>query len=187
MVDEANNSNVNCDDLADVRRRLPAANVWEQEFEIATSPDMLPEQQAAFDSVTGMAAGMVLLTGGPGSGKTHVTRRIAHHFAREGKRVLLLATTGAAAVNLSRSASTVHDNFVIPVNGFISSLALHNPMRAVLKQGSVFIIDEMSMLTSAMLLNILNRLMVIHGCNSIDGLLQKVLIVLVSPCLNPKP
>ena len=61
--------------------------------------------------------------------------------------MLLSATTGAAAKNL-RSASTVHDNFVIPVNGFMRHLAAHNPMRAVLRESSVYVIDEMSMLTT---------------------------------------
>ena len=108
--------------------------------------------------------------------QTYLTRRVAHHFrAVLNRKVLLSATTGSAAQNLSRSASTVHDNFSIPVSGFMRHLAAHNPMRAVLSQSSVYVIDEMSMLTTQVLQNVLNRLMQIHKCSSLKQLLEKVL------------
>jgi len=93
--------------------------------------------------------------------------------------VLLSATTGAAARRLSRSASTVHNNFVIPSKGFIRQLRQTNVMRDVLKQSEVFFIDEMSMMTSDLFANVLNRLMQVKGCHSIPALLDKVLIILV--------
>ena len=107
--------------------------------------------------------------------QTYLTRRFSHHFrAVKNRKVLLSATTGAAAKNLSRSASTVHDNFSIPVRGFMRHLAAHNPMRTVLRESSVYVIDEMSMLTTDVLRNVLNRLMQIHQCKSVAELLQKV-------------
>ena len=90
--------------------------------------------------------------------------------------MLLSATTGAAARRLSRSASTIHNNFV---KGFIRTLRYDNVMRDVLKQTDVFFIDEMSMMTSDLFSNLLNRLMQVKGCTSIAALLEKVLIVLV--------
>ena len=93
--------------------------------------------------------------------------------------MLLSATTGAAATRLSKSAATVHNSFVIPVKGFIRQLRQTNVMRDVLKQCDLYFIDEMSMLTTDMLHNVLNRLMQIHGCPSIPKLLQKVLVILV--------
>ena len=55
--------------------------------------------------------------------QTFLTQVLAHHFrAKLNKKVLLSATTGAAARRLSRSASTVHNNFVIPTKGFIGTL-----------------------------------------------------------------
>lgn len=112
--------------------------------------------------------------------QTFLTQVLAHHFrAKLNKKVLLSATTGAAARRLSRSASTVHNNFVIPTKGFIGTLRHDNVMRDVMKQADVFFIDEMSMMTSDLLGNVLNRLMQIKGCRSITALLEKVLIVLV--------
>lgn len=107
--------------------------------------------------------------------QTFLNRRIAHHFRSvRNRKVLLSATTGAAARNLSRSASTVHENFSIPVSGFIKHLTASNPMRTVLRESSVYVIDEMSMLTSDTFRNVLNRLIQIHDCQSLEELLQKV-------------
>ncbi|GAX85818.1 hypothetical protein CEUSTIGMA_g13233.t1 [Chlamydomonas eustigma] len=102
------------------------ACLWSTEFNIDSAPPLFPEQQAAIDSITATQCGLLLLTGGPGSGKTHLTQRLAHAFAAGGRSVLLSATTGAAAVNLSKSASTVHENFVIPVTGFFRPLPMHS-------------------------------------------------------------
>jgi hypothetical protein len=75
--------------------------------------------------------------------QTFLTQILAHHFrSRMGSKVLLSATTGAAANRLSRSASTVHDNFMIPMEGFIRNLRHDNVTRLVLKQAQVYFIDE---------------------------------------------
>ncbi|GAX75431.1 hypothetical protein CEUSTIGMA_g2875.t1 [Chlamydomonas eustigma] len=158
---------------------LGQAGLWATEFKIQTAPPLFPEQQAAFDSIMATQCGLVLLTGGPGSGKTHLTQRLAHALAAGGRSVLLSATTGAAAVNLSKSASIVHNNFVIPVTGFFRPLPMHSVKRLLLKESQIFIIDEMSMLTHATLTNVLNRLMQIHNVSSFPEVLRKVLIVLV--------
>ena len=112
--------------------------------------------------------------------QTFLTKVLAHHFrSAHGKKVLLSATTGAAARRLSHSASTVHNSFVIPTKGFIRQLRHDNVMRDVMKQSDVFFIDEMSMMTADTLSNVLNRLMQIKGCRSIKSLLEKILLILV--------
>lgn len=111
--------------------------------------------------------------------QTFLTQRIAHHFVTSGQRVLLSATTGAAANNLSRSASTVHDNFVIPVSGWFRTIPLHSPTRIVLTTANVFVIDEMSMLKTETLNLVLNRLMQLRGFATVEALLASVLILLV--------
>ncbi|GAX77276.1 hypothetical protein CEUSTIGMA_g4722.t1 [Chlamydomonas eustigma] len=98
---------------------------------------------------------------------------LAHAFAAGGRSVLLSATTGAAAVNLSKSASTVHNNLMIPVTGFFRPLPMHSVKRLLLKEAKIFIIDEMSMLTQSTLNNVLNRLMQIHNVSSFAEVLQK--------------
>ena len=59
-----------------------------------------------------MESGVMLLTGGPGTGKTTVVRAVLHIFDSMGLRVCLCAPTGRAAKRLSESTSceakTVH-------------------------------------------------------------------------------
>jgi exodeoxyribonuclease V alpha subunit len=57
-------------------------------------------------------AGVVVITGGPGTGKTTVVRALVQSWERVGRRVMLAAPTGRAAKRLSeatgRPAQTVH-------------------------------------------------------------------------------
>ena len=57
-------------------------------------------------------AGVAVITGGPGTGKTTVVRALVQSWERAGRRVLLAAPTGRAAKRLSeatgRPAQTVH-------------------------------------------------------------------------------
>ncbi|MDB4965882.1 MAG: helicase RecD/TraA family protein [Myxococcales bacterium] len=57
-------------------------------------------------------AGVVVITGGPGTGKTTVVRALVQTWERAGRRVMLAAPTGRAAKRLSeatgRPAQTVH-------------------------------------------------------------------------------
>ena len=66
-------------------------------------------------------------------------------------RVILSATTGAAALWLSKSASIVHAVFRIPTHGYLFVLHEPSPVLTKLKNANVIIIDEMSMMTSNML------------------------------------
>lgn len=109
-----------------------------------------------------------------------MTKILAHHFRSVlNKKVLLSATTGAAAHRLSRSASTVHNSFVLPTKGYIRQLRQDNVMRDVMQQSEVFIIDEMSMMTTELLSNVLNRLMQVKGYRSISTLLENIILILV--------
>ena len=57
-------------------------------------------------------AGVVVITGGPGTGKTTVVRALVQTWEQAGRRVMLAAPTGRAAKRLSeatgRTAQTVH-------------------------------------------------------------------------------
>lgn len=91
--------------------------------------------------------GLLLLTGGPGTGKTTTINTIIRYFRKDGLKIRLAAPTGRAAKRMSEmtgvEASTIHR--MLEVSGGMSSAEGYgrdeeNPIDA-----DVIIIDEMSM------------------------------------------
>ena len=106
------------------------------------------QQRAVRDS---MRYGVVIITGGPGTGKTTTIRSILHGYAQAGFHVVCAAPTGRAARRMSEAtgyeAKTIHR--LLEVNGkpdeggFVHARFErneHNPLEA-----DCVIIDEMSM------------------------------------------
>ena len=75
-----------------------------------TELDLSPSQGRAVE--TALREKVMVLTGGPGTGKTTVTRVILRHFEKAGLRVALCSPTGRAAKRLAeatgREAKTIH-------------------------------------------------------------------------------
>lgn len=98
-----------------------------------------------------MNSGILIITGGPGTGKTTTINAIIHCIEQEGLDVMLAAPTGRAAKRMTEAtgyeARTVHR--MLELNGAISESGRSvyfernsdNPLEA-----DVFIIDEMSMI-----------------------------------------
>ncbi len=111
-----------------------------------------PQQREAIR--TALTERAMILTGGPGTGKTTTTVGMIRLFEAEGRRIVLAAPTGRAAKRLSettdREAKTVHRllEFSFQENGFKRNR--ENPLEA-----DVVIVDEMSMVE----LVLMNRLM----------------------------
>jgi len=87
---------------------------------------------------------ILVITGGPGTGKTTIIRAIVDIFQKWGRELLLAAPTGRAAKRLTettgREAKTIHRVLEFqPSNGTFKRNA-RNPLR-----GEALIIDEMSM------------------------------------------
>ncbi len=97
--------------------------------------------------IAGVSEGVVVITGGPGTGKTTIIKGILKIFKNARKKCMLMAPTGRAAKRLEEqtgeSASTIHRaleaNFGGGSKGFVRNE--HNPLDA-----DVIIIDEVSML-----------------------------------------
>ena len=91
-------------------------------------------------------AGVMLLTGGPGTGKTTTVNAILQLLENEAERVALCAPTGRAAKRLSeltgRKASTIHRLLEVDYTGGVVSF-IHNDKN--LLKCDVVILDEMSM------------------------------------------
>lgn len=94
-----------------------------------------------------MRNGLLIITGGPGTGKTTTINAIIRHFEQQGLDILLAAPTGRAAKRMSEAtgyeARTVHR--MLELNGGGDENAgfernEQNPLEA-----DVIIIDEMSM------------------------------------------
>lgn len=66
------------------------------------------DQLEAWHNLQMHIRGLHFVTGPPGSGKTFFTTYIINEWRKQGKLVLLCATTGAAAIRMSPEATTVH-------------------------------------------------------------------------------
>ena len=91
-------------------RPLPGAERAIAEFEQQAGVELAPEQREAVSAAA--RASVLVVTGGPGVGKTTIVRAILATFDRGGVPVRLAAPTGRAAKRMSeatgRDASTLH-------------------------------------------------------------------------------
>ncbi len=120
----------------DVERAL----AW---FERQESLALAPQQRASIRA--GITAQVLVVTGGPGTGKTTLVRAIRPVLGAKKQRVLLAAPTGRAAKRLSeatgKSASTVHRLLEFDPQGRVFQRGPERPLSA-----DLLIVDEASML-----------------------------------------
>lgn len=105
------------------------------------------QRRAVLESIK---CGLLILSGGPGTGKTTTINTIIHYFEQEGMDILLAAPTGRAARRMTEAtgyeAKTIHR--LLELNGLAGDAGKkvsferneENPLEA-----DILIIDEMSM------------------------------------------
>ena len=103
--------------------------------------------------LTAVTSKILILTGGPGTGKTTTTQGIISAFREAGAKVLLAAPTGRAAKRLSETtgmeAKTIHRLLEVkPPEGYQRNA--DNPL-----EGDVLIVDESSMIDIMLMYNLL--------------------------------
>lgn len=105
--------------------------------------------------------GVVLLTGGPGTGKTTSVRGIVAMLSRLGCGILLLAPTGRAAKRLGelcgREAQTIHRALGMTWDDKTGAVAFQKNEKEPLKAEAV-IVDEMSMVDLPLMSALLHAL-----------------------------
>lgn len=118
-------------------------------FEIERNAELQLDDMQRRAVVEAVRNGVLVLTGGPGTGKTTTINAMIHFFRSEGMDILLAAPTGRAAKRMTETtgyeARTIHRMLEL---GFVSEDDEHmyygrneeNPLEA-----DVIIIDEMSM------------------------------------------
>lgn len=104
--------------------------------------------------------GVMILTGGPGTGKTTVVKALIHIFDSMGYDIALAAPTGRAAKRLSESTSmeakTIHR--LLEMNYDNSSTPVFNRNEFDQLDESVIIVDEASMIDSALMMALLKAI-----------------------------
>ncbi|MDO4852350.1 MAG: ATP-dependent RecD-like DNA helicase [Clostridia bacterium] len=129
-------------------REAPAYQTWDlASIEDELHLELSDQQRDAV--LSALNAGLLIITGGPGTGKTTIIRFIAHAFSEAGYSLSLAAPTGRAAKCMSEAtgfdASTIHRLLeYIPGEGFIRNL--ENPLLC-----DMLIVDEMSMVDAPLM------------------------------------
>lgn len=137
-----------------IRGDIPKEQIHQRLVKIQQEEDIrldALQEEAVYQAVN---CGLLIITGGPGTGKTTTINTIIHFFEQEGMTILLGAPTGRAAKRMAEAtgyeARTIHR--LLELSGGVgdretSSMAgMHferneeNPL-----DGDVVIIDEMSM------------------------------------------
>lgn len=103
---------------------------------------------------------MLVITGGPGTGKTTVVQAIIRLAEQEGLRIVLCAPTGRAAKRLAetteRKAKTIH-RLLVP-EGFAGGRQVFEYNETKQLPADLVIVDEVSMLDMEMLYHLLQAL-----------------------------
>ena len=117
--------------------------------QVSVSDDLGKDDGITYDDIqmdairTAMDSKVMVLTGGPGTGKTTTTKGIISAWKEAGLKILLAAPTGRAAKRLSEAtgmeASTIHRMLKYDSRGF-----QYNENNKI--QGDALIIDEASMI-----------------------------------------
>lgn len=114
-----------------------------------------------------VSRGLMILTGGPGTGKTTALNAIISIFEKQGRKVLLAAPTGRAAKRMSdltgKEAKTIHRLLEVIYDASGKLTFAHNENNPL--ECDVIVIDEMSMVDVILFEKLLRALRL--GCRLI--------------------
>lgn len=129
--------------------RFPAPAFLQKKLRVAAQSSALeysPQQELALQEAA--TSGLLLITGGPGTGKTTIVNGILSLYNQLGLRCLLCAPTGRAAKRLTEvtgcEASTIHRLLGAGIDPHTGKLFFAKDASDPLKADAI-IVDEMSM------------------------------------------
>ncbi|HAD18850.1 MAG TPA: ATP-dependent RecD-like DNA helicase [Lachnospiraceae bacterium] len=140
---------------------VPEREIEEQVRKIEKESGLEPEERQMEAVKAAIRNGLLVITGGPGTGKTTIINMILRYFDQEGCDILLAAPTGRAAKRMSEAtgyeAKTIHR--MLELSGGIEGNAgfernAENPLEA-----DVIIIDEMSMVDISLMYALLKAVL----------------------------
>jgi len=123
---------------------VPKALAW---FELQAKIELAPEQREAVRQA--VTSKVLVITGGPGTGKTTLVNAIIQILERKGRRILLAAPTGRAAKRMAeatgREAKTLHRLLEFTPKGGIFQRGRENPLAC-----DLVVVDETSMVDTVL-------------------------------------
>ncbi len=152
--------------LAYPPERYPDADREIEEIECATGMTYETLQRTAIADA--LKKGMLILTGGPGTGKTTTLNAIIELLERKGQKVLLAAPTGRAAKRMSevtgRDAQTIHRLLKVEWTGD-EQMTVFSKNENNLLECDALVVDELSMVDTVIFESLLRALPM--GCRLI--------------------
>ncbi|MGI5865373.1 MAG: AAA family ATPase, partial [Myxococcales bacterium] len=138
--------------VAPIALDVPKAVAW---FEARAGIELAEEQRAAIAQAT--YSKVLVITGGPGTGKTTLVNGIISILEKKGRRILLAAPTGRAAKRMSeatgREACTIHRLLELSPKTMSFQRNRDNPLEA-----DLLIVDEASMIDTVLGYDVLKAL-----------------------------
>jgi exodeoxyribonuclease V alpha subunit len=135
-----------------IRIDIERAITW---FEEQAAIQLADEQKEAIRKAA--TSKLLVVTGGPGTGKTTLVNGIIRILEKKGRRILLAAPTGRAAKRMAettgREAKTIHRLLEFNPKKFGFDRDASNPLEA-----DVVILDEASMIDTVLAYNVLKAL-----------------------------
>jgi len=149
--------------LDQLNRLCPSADISDAErfiqlIELESGIQYAAMQKRAI--ISALSCGVMVLTGGPGTGKTTVIRAVLRIFDRLGEEIALAAPTGRAAKRMSeatsREAKTIHRLLEMEYSGD-DEPCFHRDENNPLEE-AVIIIDEASMIDLSLMASLLRAI-----------------------------
>ena len=149
----------------DVKYDVAEVAIEKRLLEIEKNADLQLDDMQRQAVITAVRNGLVILTGGPGTGKTTTINAMIHFFESEGLDIFLAAPTGRAAKRMTEAtgyeARTIHRMLELahmPENNDSRMFYGRNEENPL--ETDVIIIDEMSMVDLSLMHVLLKAIMV---------------------------